>query len=63
MGPAMNPWRLNFFDLCRSILRFALWSCLTVNGLMLGTFSLVFVYFFLTHLWQFCRRVLFSNPW
>jgi hypothetical protein len=59
----MNPWRLNFFELCRNVLRFALWTCLTLNGLMLGCFLLVFVFQFLRHLWGYCHRTLFSNSW
>ncbi len=59
----MNPWRMNFFDLCRNILRFALWFCLTLNGLMLGVFSIVFCYHLLIFAWAWSRRVLFGSPW
>jgi hypothetical protein len=59
----MNPWRVSFLELCRNVLRLALWACLTVNGLMLGVFSIIFTFFFLRHLWSWCHRVLFSGQW
>ncbi len=59
----MNPWRENVLDNLRNIFRFALWACLVVNGLMASFFTIFFTYEFLRHLWAWCERVLFQNPW
>lgn len=59
----MNPWKENILAFCRNVLRFALWLCLAVNGVMLGLFSIVFTFEFLRSLWQLCQRTLFAHPW
>ena len=59
----MNPWRQTILHLFRDVLRFALWLCVVINGLMLAFFSILFVHQFLRHLWSWCTRVLFSRPW
>lgn len=59
----MNPWKQTLLNLLRDILRFALWVCVAVIGLMSAIFSIVFVYQFLRHLWTWCDRVLFTGSW
>lgn len=59
----MNPWRQNLLATLRSILRFALWVGIVLNGIMLAIFSVAFVAQFLLHLWSWCCRVLFSEDW
>ena len=59
----MNPWKQKLLDLLRDILRFALWLCVALIGLMTAIFSIVFVYQFLNHLWSWCARVLFTGSW
>ena len=59
----MNPWKQTVLFLLRDILRFALWFCLVVCGLMVGLFAITFSYEFLRHLWSWCRRVLFTGGW
>lgn len=58
-----NPWRAGWLEKCRDFLRFALWTCIAINGGMLGVFSVAFTYAFLRHAWGWCNRVLFSRPW
>jgi len=59
----MNPWKQNILDLCRNVIRFALWLALAINGAMVAIFSVVFTCAFLQHAWSWCRRVLFSSAW
>lgn len=59
----MNPWKGDYLSVCRGLLRFALWSCLTANGLMLGVFTIVFTFRFLRHLWSWLQRGLFGSEW
>lgn len=60
----MNPWKKeNILNLFRNILRFALWICLVVNGLMISVFSIVFTYNFLHSLWSYLWKRMFSEPW
>ena len=59
----MNPWKATLLNLLRDILRFALWFCIALIGLMIAIFSIVFVYQFLVHLWSWCDRVLFTGSW
>ena len=59
----MNPWKQTILILLRDILRFALWLCVALIGLMVAIFSIVFVYQFLRHLWTWCDRVLFPGSW
>lgn len=47
----------------RDFVRFALWVCLAINAAMLAIFSVFFTYEFLSHLWTYCERVLFRDPW
>ena len=46
----MNPWQQKFLDVCRSIIRFALWCAIVLNGLMLALFLIAFTAQFLWHL-------------
>ena len=59
----MNPWKQTLLNFLRDIMRFALWLCIALIGLMAAIFSITFVYQFLQHLWSWCSRVLFSEPW
>ena len=59
----MNPWRQNILELFRSIIRFALWCAILLNGVMIAIFSIAFTFQFLTYFWGWLRRVLFSDPW
>lgn len=59
----MNPWKQTALLLMRDILRFALWLCVVVIGLMVAVFSICFTYQLLTHLWQWCMRVMFGSDW
>ncbi len=59
----MNPWRAQLIDLCRNVLRFTLWVCVVINGLMLGLFTVWFTYKFLFHASGWLGRGLFSKPW
>ncbi len=59
----MNPWKQTILLLLRDILRFALWLCVALIGLMVAVFSIVFVFQFLRHLWTWCVRVLFTGSW
>ncbi len=59
----MNPWEQKALDRCRSVMRFTLWCCGTIIGLMVATFAIAFTFDFLRHLWSWCRRVLFREPW
>lgn len=59
----MNPWQQTILYLLRDILRFVLWLCVALIGLMIAMFSIVFVYQFLQHLWSWCDRVLFPGQW
>lgn len=59
----MNPWEQTVLERCRSTLRFTLWTCLVLNGFMLGVFSVLFVFSFLKHLWGYLDRTMFSGPW
>ena len=59
----MNPWQQKVLDVCRSIIRFALWCAIVLNGLMLALFLIVFTAQFLWHLWTWCDRVLFTGSW
>ena len=61
--PPRHPWGDNVLPKLRNVLRFALWVCLVVNALMLAFFTILFSYQFLTHLWGWCRRVLFDGSW
>lgn len=59
-----NPWKKeSALSLLRDLMRTAIWFCIVLIGLMGGIFAVAFCYQFFTHLWQFCARVLFSNPW
>ena len=59
-----NPWRqANLFTIFKNLLRLALWTCLVINSLMLALFSILFTAAFLRHLWGYCQRTLFDNPW
>ncbi len=60
----MNPWNkqsvLTFF---RDVMRFAVWMCLLLIGLMSSIFAVAFTYRFLTHTWSWCSRVMFTGKW
>ena len=59
----MNPWMPTLLGLSRSVIRFALWCAVVLNGVMLAIFSIVFTFQFLRHLWSWCDRVLFTGSW
>lgn len=59
----MNPWKTQFLDICRNVLRFGLWICIVINGLCLGLFSVFFTAEFLRYLWSYCQRTIFDKPW
>ncbi len=59
----MNPWQQTILDFFRSVLRFAVWFCIVLNGLMIALFSIVFIYNLLVHTWSWCDRVLFPGSW
>ena len=59
----MNPWSAGLLAKSQSFIRFSLWICLAINCGMLCIFSIFFAYEFLRHLWNWCDRVMFSNPW
>lgn len=60
----MNPFRKEtILALLRDLMRFSIWLCIVVVGLMFAIFSVAFSYRFLTSLWAWCVRVLFSKPW
>jgi len=61
--PRTNPWRDSVIAFARNILRFTLWICLVIDVLMLAIFSIAFTFQFLRHLWSWCQRVLFDEPW
>lgn len=59
----MNPWKPNILELLRSVLKFSIWICICLIGLMTAIFSIVFTFEFLQHLWSWCDRVLFPGKW
>ncbi len=59
----MNPWKITLLEFLRDILRFALWIAFVINGLMVGVFSIVFCYQFLSHLWGWLRKSFFTGSW
>ncbi len=59
----MNPWEQKALDRCRSVLRFSLWTCCSLIGLMACLFAIAFSFEFLFHLWRYCQRALFDRPW
>ncbi len=59
----MNPWTQAVLERARNVLRFALWLVVVINGLMLAVFSVLFTFEFLRHLWSWCERRLFGEPW
>jgi hypothetical protein len=58
-----NPWRPHLLQSLSSFLRFLLWIGLVTNMAMFCIFSIFFTYRFLTRLWEFCVRTIFSEPW
>ncbi|MCC6678641.1 MAG: hypothetical protein IT436_16020 [Phycisphaerales bacterium] len=59
----MNVWGRTFLERCRDVLRFLLWTCLVLQGFMLGVFSVLVTYELLTHLWSYLKRHVFSQEW
>ncbi len=59
----MNPWLHNPLDLCRKVIRFALWFAIALNLAMLAIFSIVFTFQFTIHLWGWLDRVMFQGSW
>ena len=60
----MNPWKKEaVLAILRNLMRFAVWFCIVLIGLMMAVFLVGFSYRFLTHLWSWCARVMFSEPW
>lgn len=58
----MNPWKSTVFQLLRDSVRFVLWLCVAINGLMFGVFTICFLYQWLWCLWEWCVREIFQ-PW
>ena len=60
----MNPWKKEtILAVFRDLMRFAVWFCIVLIGLMTAVFAVAFSYRFLTQLWSWCVRVMFSEPW
>jgi len=59
----MNPWRQTFLTLTRDVLRFSLWLCVVVNGLMMGLFSIWLCYELLTHTRRWLAMKVFTGGW
>ena len=59
----MIPWKQDKLGLLRNVIRFSLWTCLAVNGVMAAIFSIAFTHQFLRHAWSWCSRELFPGSW
>ena len=59
----MNPWRADPLDVCRRVLRLALWMCLMSIGLMTGVFLVVFWFNLCRFAWSWCSREWFGSSW
>lgn len=59
----MNPWRKNLLDFSRDMLRFSLWLCVILDGLLVALFGIAFVACFLWNAWGWCWRTWFREPW
>ena len=60
----MNPWKKEtILAVLRDLMRFAVWFCIVLIGLMTAVFAVAFSYRFLTQLWAWSVRVMFSEPW
>lgn len=58
-----TPWNTNMLGRLRDFIRFCVWMCLAVNSLMISVFSICWMYRFLTHLWHYSLRSIFSSDW
>lgn len=56
-------WKTDIFASMKTVIRFLLWGCLVVNLFMLAVFSIFFTHAFTRHLWDWCERNIFSQPW
>ncbi|MBL8745379.1 MAG: hypothetical protein JNK58_03380 [Phycisphaerae bacterium] len=57
----MNPWTGDWIEFCKRLMRSLLWTCLAINGLLAGIFSIFWVGHFLYYAWTWSKRVLFSS--
>ncbi len=56
-------WKKPIIETLCDVLRFSVWSCLILNGMLASVFSVYFVARFLWHLHHWCDRVLFGHDW
>ena len=61
--PIRIPWTVNIFDHFKNFVRLCIWASLAVNLLMASVFLVCWMYQFLTHLWLYCMKTMFADPW
>lgn len=59
----MNPWKQNALSLSRDMLRFTIWACIVLNGLMFSLFTILFTALLVFRVSGYVFRNWFANPW
>lgn len=59
----MTAWKQSTLAIARDVLRFAIWFCIVLNGLMLSLFTIVFTAMLLFRAMGYAFREWFAQPW
>lgn len=59
----MNPWHDTLLQRLRDLIRFLLWSSLTINCGIACYYSVLFTNRFFRHAWDWACKTLFLEPW